>query len=347
MRPLLWKQNLEFGCLRDFRKYSDTVLVSAAICHLFKNNKNLGKSMGFEPTLKRIDQPDLTPDLAFVSDYPSNGVIFELKWSVSPNKEYSVPKLKEVKKYFDTFVNWKNNNGFVENQDVVLVCHPDDYNHIIKMIESISSETEYDCFKKEGFSIWTWLLNLPRLGEQAEEMRLIKNYGKLKHKELEAIITKPMGTKIPEEVLTYNRFTYFFVKEKPPIQYLMNLIVVGVLPNPDNLGGDNYVVDTDWIWRKTKTLFAMGEEYDNNTLQFKKKWIVEALDMLAEIDIIGRGKENSWIIPKKLGTRRKPIQKIICKKLAELEMSKRKPSQARVKSPLPSGKERKITDFFG
>ena len=338
--------DLEINCLRDFRKYSDTVLVSAAICYLFKNNKKLGISMGFEPTLKRIDQPSLNPDLAFVLDNPSNGVIFELKWSVSPNREFSEPRLKEIKKYFDAFTNWKNSNGLVNDQDVILVCHPDDYEHIIKMIEIISSETDYNCFKKEGFSIWTWLLNQPKLGEQAEEMRLIKNYGKLKHKDLEAIISKPLGIKIPEEVLTYFRYTYFFVKEKPPIQYLMNLIVVNVLPNPDNLGGDNYVVDTEWIWRKTKTLFSMGEEYDNNTLQFKKRWIKEALDVLAEIDIIKRGKEDSWIIPKKLGTRRKPIQKIICKKLAELEMNKRKHSQSRIKTPIPSGKERKITDYF-
>ena len=338
--------DLEIDCLQDYRKYSDTVLVSAAICHLFKKNKNLGVSMGFEPTLKRKDQPSLNPDLAFV--YNSNkGIIFELKWSISPNKEYSEPRLKEVKKYFDTFVNWKNKDGLVQHQDVVLVCHPDDHEHVLKMIKTISSEKEYECFKNEGFSIWSWLLSQPKFGEQAEEMRLIKIYGKIKQEDLEKVISGKLGIKIPDDVLTYLRFTYFIVKEKPPIQYLMNLIVVNALPNPDILDEAFYVIDTEWIWKKIKSLFLMGEEYDDTSLQFKKKWIKEALDMLAEIEIVKKGQEkDTWIIPKKLGSRRKPIQKIICKKLSNLKIKREMRSQFKIKTPYPSGKEKKLTDFF-
>jgi hypothetical protein len=127
----------------------------------------------------------------------------------------------------------------------------------------------------------------------------------------------------------------------------MNLIVVNALPNPDILDEAFYVVDTEWIWKKIQGLLLMGEEYDNTSLQFKKKWIKEALDMLVEIEIIKKGQEkDTWIIPKKLGSRRKPIQKIICKKLSNLKIKREMRSQFKIKTPFPSGKEKKLTDFL-
>jgi len=53
-------------CLRDYTRYWDTVAISAAVTHFFVENPSLGDSLGFEPTLKRVEKPPVTPDLAFL-----------------------------------------------------------------------------------------------------------------------------------------------------------------------------------------------------------------------------------------------------------------------------------------
>ena len=98
-------------CLKSFRKYNDTVIVSAAVCHLFKENDVVGSFMRIEPELKRISESPLTPDLAVMYDNMSKGIVFEIKWSVSQNTKWAEEKIKDVKKYCDTLINWKNETG--------------------------------------------------------------------------------------------------------------------------------------------------------------------------------------------------------------------------------------------
>lgn len=350
------EEDLIQQCLRDFRKYADTVTVSAAVCHLFKENKDLGRYMGIEPKLNRIAQTPVTPDLAILYDNDAKGILFEIKWSLPQTSEWMEKKLKELKKYFDIFVNWKNGTGRVESHDVVLICHPEDSDNVLQMIKKISSENDYECFKNVGFSIWTWLLNPPKGGERSEQLRLIKLYGQTRNIELERKISNPLGILVPEEVLTFLRFTYFIIKEEPPIQYLLNILIINVLLNPVALTYENfYEVDTDWIWNKAKSHISMGEEYDEHSLQIKRRWIRDSLNTLLELQIIQKDKkDNYWKIPTNLFRYvRKPIQEIICIKLVKRHIQRMK----QLKKELPilgsrrtktrlSGKESKLTDYI-
>jgi len=340
-------------CLKSFRKYNDTVIVSAAICHLFKENDVVGSFMRIEPELKRISESPLTPDLAVMYDNMSKGIVFEIKWSVSQNKKWAEEKIKDVKKYCDTLINWKNETGRVEWHDVILICHHEDSERVLEIIKKLASEDDYDCFKKTGFSIWTWLFTHGKKGEKTEELRLMKIYGQTRNVELERLMSPELGYLVPDKVLTFLRFSYFVVKEKPPLSYLLNLLIVNVLSHPVAPRYENsYEVPTDWIWNKAKNVILSSEEYEDKSLTIKRRWIREALNSLVELEIIKKGnKEDTWEIPTNLFRySRRYIHEIICEKIVKKRMKQLKreysiTQTSRQKSRL-SGKESKLTDFF-
>ena len=342
-------------CLKIFQKYLDTVTVSAAVCHLFKENDHIGHFVGIEPKMKRIAQSPATPDLAVLYDNKSKGIIFEIKWSFSRNLESLEEKIKEIKKYFVSFVNWKNDTGRVDWHDVVLICHPDDSERVLACIKKISTEKDYEFFNKIGFSIWTWIFTQTKYGGRTEELRLIKVYGETRNVELERLISPQLGFLVPDEVLTFLRFSYFVVKEKPPIPYLLNILIVNVLLHPVSASYEkNYEVTTDWILRKSRNVILTNEDYDDQSLLIKRKWIREALDVLNDLDIIKKGdKPDIWLIPTNLFRfSRRSINEIVCEKLVKrqlkmLKQSRRQlpiPTENRKKSRL-TGKETKMTDY--
>lgn len=330
-------------CLKDFRKYNDTVVVSAAVCHLFKENDLVGSFMRIEPELKRISESPLTPDLAVMYDNRSKGIVFEMKWSVPRNAEHVEEEIKTLIKYFDTLINWKNDTGKVEWHDVILICHPEDSKQILEIIKKIASEDDYGCFDEIGFSIWTWLYTHGQKGGETEELRLIRIYGQTRNEELERLISPELGYLVSDKVLRYLRFTYFVVKERPPLPYLLYLLIVNVLfqqvaPRYE----ESYEVTTDWIWNKTKNVILTSEEYEDKSLTIKRRWIRQALDSLVELEIIQKGsKEETWEIPTNLFRyTRKSINEIICEKIA-----KKRTRLGRARSR-PSGKVTKLTDFI-
>lgn len=331
-------------CLKDFQKYNDTVTVSAAICHLFKENDLVGSFMRIEPELERISKSPLTPDLAVMYDNKTKGIVFEMKWSVPRSAEHVEEVIKNLKKYFDPFINWRNETGKVEWHDVILICHPEDSVQILKITKKIASEGDYDCFNDIGFSIWTWLFTHGQKVGINEEIRLIKIYGQTRNEELERLISPELGYLVPDKVLRYLRFTYFVVKERPPLPYLLNLLIVNVLFQQVAPGyEESYEVTTDWIWNKAKNGIVASEEYDDKSLTIKRRWVREALNSLVELEIIQKGKkEETWEIPINLFRyARRSINEIICRKIA-----KKRTRLGHAKSR-PSGKETKLTDFIG
>jgi len=343
-------------CLKDYQKYNDTVTVSAAICHLFKENEKIGRFMGIEPKMKRIGEPSTTPDLAALYDDRTKGMLFEIKWSLQENPERLREKLKELKKYFDIYVNWNNETGRVDFHDVVLVCHPEDSERVVKVIEKASKEVEYNYFNNVGFSVWTWLFSQAKKIGSTDELRIIRIYGETRNEELERVLSAKLGILVSEDVLMFNRFSYFFVREKPPMQYLLNVLIVNVLSNPVAITYEkHYVVTTDWIWNKTKNLILTGEEYDDQSLQIKRRWIRNALDELSDLKIIQKGeKENTWKVPTNLFRYiRKSIHEKICKDLVKKHIKRTK--QLKRKLPIMTrsrkgqkltGKESKMTDYL-
>ena len=116
---------------------------------------------------------------------------------------------------------------------------------------------------------------------------------------------------------------------------------------------ESYPIKIKEIYNRSERNLYLGTQYGPNPIKLKRKYIREAVNKLVEIDMIKKGKkEGDYIIPVKLfrPTRnQKPLQEFICKKIAKLELSKKKKIihiKTSKKLAQPSGKERKLTEFF-
>ncbi len=291
----------------------------------------------------------VTPDIAATYNNDKNLMFIELKWSLPMDEELLKKELLELEKYT---VLCSQSGNTIECQELVLICHIDDAQRIVEMIKKLSSN--YPFLSNDGFSVWSWSLSLSKYGERKEEMRLFSVYGKSYNHRLQMLITQPGGILFPEEALTYLRFMFTFIKEKPPIQYTITVLIQNILSSfqrgPERESQDIHI---DMIYERAKSFFPSWHKYDATTIQVKRKWIVEALEQMNELRICQKiaNKEDWWKIRIPLISTRKPVQHVICKKLAKSYLKQASKNKGgRPKSnfsrPKANAKDKSITSFF-
>ena len=343
------------ACVNDFRKYADTVAVSAGISHLFDITPNLGKFVGIEHRLSTSQDDLLTPDITTLYDNDSKGLLFDMKYSLPRELQNTKSELLELEKYKNAKKGW-GISGTVSSIDFVLVCHMEDAKRATDAAREIYRETSKPFFSSGSLSIWSWAIGLSRADEKKEEMRLLPIYGSSKNPKLQAMIQQPAGILLPEEVLTALRFTQVFVRQRPPVQYTMSILIQNVFsalpPIPLSLASPakDYVVNLDTISQKVNVLFPPWWEADTKTVQVKRGWIKEAMDTLAKvqmIDVVDRSTESYRISPRKWASK-KPLPQLVCERLQAF--AKRKP---RGRPPSPGKIEtkkveqsRKLTEYM-
>jgi hypothetical protein len=317
-------------CITEFRKYADTVAVSAGISHLFDTSPSLGRFVGIEHRLVANPNALLTPDITTLYNDDSKGLIFDLKYSLPSDVQAVKDELLSLEKYKYARSGW-GVSGIVDTLDFVLVCHMDDAKRATEASRQIYKETGKSFFSPETFSIWSWTIGVSRSDERKEEMRLMHMYGATRNAKLQAMISDPGGILVAEEVLTTLRFTQTFVRQKPPVQYTMSLLIQNVLsalpPLPLSLTSQRqeYIVTLDTVSQKTNILFPPWWESDVQTVQVKRSWTKEAMDALAKVKLVGavEGKSESYAIsPRKIRSR-KQLPQVICERLVAL--AKRRP----------------------
>lgn len=347
-------RDTERACVADYRKYFDTVAILFAIRHLLIKNPEIARFIGVESKLKNQKGNYLRPDLVAVFDNDKKGVLFEIKWSLPVDKRYLEQEIKELKKYFEPLQEWKTSSRSVEFHDVILVCHIDDARRAVETINELSKGSEHDIFKNAGFAVWSWFINPPKSGGQKEELRFLPSYGKTRNELIEKLIQQVGGILIPEEVLTHLRFTYTFIPQKPPPQYTMTVLVQNVFPTFQR-GSERgfYEIDADVIYQRMKTFFPSAHEFDAETIQVKRNWIIEAIGRLCDIKLAERtvGAPNKWRVLIPTIRTRRPIQETICNKMAKeaLKYGKRRGvGRVRIPKPLPKerpAKQKTLNDF--
>lgn len=344
----------EDQCTKDYRKYADTVAVSFAVYHTVTKQLKGLDFVGIEHKLINSEGRELTPDIVVFCENEKKGLVFELKWSLPYREDWLEEKIKELEKYLKPCSNWKPGVKGVVSHDLILVCHIDDVQKTVDMIKKLSNEKGYSFLKEDGFALWSWTITPPKSGERKEELRLFCVYGKTRNDQIEKLIQTPGGILIPEVVLTYLRFSLTFVKEKPPIQYTMTVLVQYILaPFQQVPEKKSYEIELDWIYEQTKKLFPSWHEFDIPTIQAKRSWIREALERFWELKLIEKivGKPNTWFIPVPTLKTRKPIQEVICKKLSKLNIQELKKQRRRIGTPKPirhkgPRKEKPLTEYF-
>lgn len=80
--------SLEQNCVRDYRKYSDTVAVCCAVYHLFSKDRSIARFVGIEHSLQNSDKSQITPDIVATFDDDKKGLILELKWSLPSDESF-------------------------------------------------------------------------------------------------------------------------------------------------------------------------------------------------------------------------------------------------------------------
>jgi len=351
---LLSSQELQENCVRDYRKYADTVAILSAIFHLITSHPTIGRFIGIEHELETKNHRKVTPDLVSVYDNDTKGLIFELKWSLPLRGDLLKTELLDLKKYSFKYSNWKTPSGSVDYHDFVLVCHIDDVKRTVEAVNELIKAPENEFFRADRFAIWTWAITPPKEGERKEEMRLLWVYGKTKNNEIERMIHEPGGILISEDVLRYLRFLYMFICQKPPIQYTMAILIQNVFPLfQQKSERDIYKIKVDMIYDRSKVLFPSWREADVETIQIKKRWIREALEKLIELRLVKPIlTEPYWYyIPIPTLRARGPVHIAICKKLTTLwlkQAKKRERRGIRLKRIRPKGppKERPLPEYF-
>lgn len=347
------RRQLEQNCVRDYCKYSDTVAISCAIHNLSIEHPDIAKFVGIEHNLQNNDGKIITPDMVTTYDNDRKGLLFELKWSLPFQSDQLEEKLRELRKYTVHCSNWRTSSGNVDSQDLVLICHIDDVQRVVDMVKKLSPNAECDFFAKEGFAIWSWTITSPKMGERKEELRLFSAYGKTRNQKVEKLVMQAGGILFPEDVLTFLRFSFAFIKEKPPVQYTMTLLIQNVLSAfQQSSERELYDIHTDMIYERAKTFFASWREFDTETIQIKRKWIREALEMLYELGLCGKvlDKPDWWRIPIPTLRTRRPVQQVLCRKiskhyLAQLRKQKEKVAKIKPVRPKATEKDRRITEF--
>lgn len=312
-------------CINEYSRYSDTVAVLLAIHQMFLKNPEIARFVGVEYKLKNSKGNFLKPDLVAQYDQNSKGLLFEVKWSLPFDNELLEKELKGLKKYTDVFTNWKTSDGKVQKHDLVLICHIDDAKRAVDAVKELATESDCRFMQQEGFSIWGWILN-PAKRSHKEELRFLHCYGKIGNLELEKMIHITGGIVVPEEVLTYLRYLFSFIPEKPPVQYTIAVLVQNIFPTfQKSVEKELYELDIDLLYERTKSFFPSWQLFDSKTVQVKRRWISEAIEKLCDLGLAERivASPNRWSIPIPTLHPRGSLIESICKKIANKLMKRR------------------------
>ncbi|MCW4048614.1 MAG: hypothetical protein NWE89_02650 [Candidatus Bathyarchaeota archaeon] len=312
-------------CIKDHTRYADSVVILAALYRLYYLNVKIGKYVGVELPLHTDDGEKVEPDFIALYDDDKKGIIYELKWSLPHNPEYLGEELKELKKYFQEFNDWRNTPKKVEGHDVVLICNVVDINRIITLIQVLCNEPEFQHLRSNNFSIWGWSLIKSKDPKGREELRLERFYGKTGNKALEELLDQPAGILVSEDVLRFIRWNFFFIKQKPPPSYIISVIIQHILnPYPSDPWQDSITIDLESIVQKCEGFFSSWKKYDRSTKQVKRNWIHEALRYMHELDIVKNIGNDIYEIPIPLYRKRLPLIEALCKDLYNKGEERRK-----------------------
>lgn len=263
---------------------------------------------------------------------------------------------QRVKKYAVPCSNWLPTSNSVDFHDLILICHPDDAQRVVEAVKKMSKDPDYDFLAKDGFAIWSWSITSSKMGERKEKMYLFSVYGKTRNEKLQNLVSQPLGLVFPEEALTYYRFLFTFIKETPPVQYTISILIQNIFPSFFQRDPEKklYDIHVDMIYERAKAFFPSWHKFDAETIQLKRKWIKDALETLYELGLCGKlyDKPDWWKIPIPTLQTRRPIQEVICRKLARKYVSQLKREKLRIKKPKPIRqketieKQKRLSEFL-
>lgn len=346
---------LKQDCVKEYRRYADTVAVLSAIYQVCRKNPQIISHVGIEQSLQNNEGNDVTPDIVALGEANTKGLVIEFKSSLPFSEPLLEKEIKKIRRYAIPCLSWKNPTGKVDYHDVILVCHFEDAERTVDMIRKVSLEKDYDFLAHDGFALWAWSIGTAKAGEGKEHLIIYPSYGKPRNADIENMI-KPTGLVLPEESLTYLRCLFTFTREKPPIHYTIAALIQNVFSSfqDPTKGREIYKLGTDLIYQRANIFWPSWHLFDQATVQVKRRWISEALETMFALGLIGKpiGEPDSWLVPIPTLKSREPVQMALCTMLAkrQLKATERRRPRGRPRTTRPQlqphPKMKKLEDFF-
>lgn len=293
-------------CEEEYKKYEDTVAVTIAIRKLV-DETSTARLWGISRKIQTSDKTEIRPDMSFESNNPErSAVFFEFKWSLTSSSVRS--ELDGIKRYRLAHVIWED--GEAAYNDVVLVVHSELAPIVKKALADMTSSG--DSTLSSGFAVWSWSYSVPRKSEEGTEPVLVIQpfEGALQNQSIASMIGH--GYKIPPEVMRSDRQKFFFIPDKPPVQYTMAFVLVHPLSFFQDPTKKRSVVNLnestvfDVAYELANKLYMGRSPEDGNDASFPGNWMKEAFSKLSLIGL------DTVTLPFKP---RKTILKYICDRL--------------------------------
>ena len=117
-------------------------------------------------------------------------------------------------------------------------------------------------------------------------MWLQRVFGKTRNANLERLADTPGGVRITEDVLRFLRFQHMFVRDKPPVQYVIIFLVQHILPKQPDVS--SYNIGFDIVYDRANSFFPGWWEAAEKTRQIKRDLIREALNRSVDLGYVNK-----------------------------------------------------------
>lgn len=274
----------------------------------------------------------ITPDVSAKASNGSAAIFFELKWTLTPSTVSD--EILKMKSYCEAIFKWEGE--IVRPVDVVFVVNEEDAAIAKASADSLLSSG--NDFLKSGFTIWKWHFSPGRALGGEPSIWFEKIWGVTVDKNLDGLVSTPSGYQTPPEVLRYLRWSYRFIKDKPPIQYTIGMLLMHVFSSfrTRTDQSESLHVDlslTDAIYERAKGFFPAVAP-SSETIQARKRWIREALKTMIDVSLAKVRVPTATRIP---------LQEMICRKIQgrAIRVGGRPPPR-RIRRPKPSPFDTKL-----
>lgn len=246
----------------------------------FIPNNTQCRFISAEPMFREINSDKkIYPDIVFQCNDDSFGVICEIKTSLPESDEYLKNDLKQLENYSGKIMGWDTSDCSIKDHGILLLCHAQDSDRVVKKIDSWLKEGTLKITKKIAIAEWSMMRGF----RDPRDIFLLKfKYGTSGCKLLDDELNKNIAFDAEELTIKYNvcRFT----RKEPPVDYIMAELWSSVFPAIDNTGND-FNCNIDDILEITYEYFIPWSNIKGQYSQVRKRWVQKAMKAFCELNL--------------------------------------------------------------
>ena len=268
----------------DYKRYFWTVYITLGFKDFLENNLESCRFVFVEKVLNIINNNKVAnPDFILQYNNNQNGILCEIKSSVTYDDKKLKDKLyPQLEKYCKDMIGWDTPNNKINNHDLLCIFNAIDVTRVKNLIIDSINKGELNINKNLCMAEYSEMIS-PKYGNN--DIILVKyEYGNLGCKELEEQLKNNLEFPIDELSLMYDRIK--FTRNKPPIQYLMELLWFFIFRIfTDGKEVNEVEVTLEQLLVQVYNYYIPWSKIEGEYSQVRKTWIKEAMDMFVKIEL--------------------------------------------------------------